>query len=102
MVSLCKSRRHDSGHWTRTGSFLAGPLIFGRKIRAFTLVAGEITTSLDWTPVSVSTPAETKSMFQYLSMRPSLYTLKRPGKSWDISVLAGDIASFIVFFLNDF
>jgi hypothetical protein len=27
-------------------------------------------------------------------MRPSLYTLKRPGKSWDISVLAADNASF--------
>lgn len=73
---------------------LAGPLIFGRKTRAFTLVTGEITTSLEWTPVSVSTPAETKSMLQYLSMRSSLYTLKRPGKSWDISVLAVDIASF--------
>lgn len=54
-------------------------------MRAFTPVVDEIRTSLEWIPVSGSRPGGEKSEFMYLSMRPSLYTLKKPGKSWVIS-----------------
>ena len=67
------------------------------KSLADTLDSGETTTSLVWTPVLESRPVGTRywpplaKRSEYLSIRPSLLTLKS-GNSWVVSLLLESIA----------